>query len=76
MQTCMIVWFYGVRAFLDRRHFRIGYWMLFIFIITCFKLTYSFWRNTLYVFHTVIVICSTSMFLHIYIFVFEDVSAY
>ena len=56
--------------------FRIGYWMLFLYFITCFQLAYSFWRSTLYVFHSVIVIYSMSVLLLIYIFQFDDVPAY
>lgn len=56
--------------------YRIGYMILFLYFITTFQVAYPFWRYSLYVFHSIVVLYSMIVLILIYIFQFQRVQFY
>ncbi len=56
--------------------YRIGYMILFLYFIFVFQISYSFWRYSLYVFHSIVVLYSMIILLLIYIFQFAAIQDY
>ncbi len=56
--------------------YRIGYMLLFLYFIAVFQISYSFWRYSLYVFHSIVVLYSMIVLLLIYIFQFVAIQKY